>query len=231
MRIDGQTCGGGQSFDADEQRFPAGIYLCRLSEIREIGPKPGAKTTRRDRVTGQEVEVEDTTPRLVFAFEVVEGAYAGKRTVSVVRKVLAPRQAGRNSSRLYDLLRSLGVIDPTQGVDTEDLIGRHYRVVCQTDDQGRAWPESFLPESAPVSPAPPAPPAPPSPAPSSQPAGRWWVMAPGMQAPALMTLDQVRTVITSGEARIGDLQVMPESGGSWAPVTRAIPESQRWVPF
>jgi hypothetical protein len=215
VQIDKATAGGsgGGQFKDEDYQFPTGIYMCRLNEVKEIGPRP---------------DDEKKTPRLVFEFEVADGPYRGKRTTTFVKKNLFPGGGAKNAkpSGLFKLAKSLGVIDPMAGFDTDQFVGKHYQIMCEQNEDGRAWPTSYVPASppgqAPAGPPPrpgAAPPRPGTPAPPR----KFWLIGPGDASEREVTEADIRAAHAAGSLAEGT-QVCPVGGSQWVSPAEAIPD-------
>lgn len=202
MLLNQQTAGGGSQRNDEDYDFPSDIYLMRLDDVVEIPPK---------------ADDERKTPRLVFEFSVVEGPYQGKKCSTFVRKNLFAGAGGRgNASSLYKLLKSLGVADPMAGVDTNQLVGKFWRVGVKNEGN-RAWPDSYYPANSPASgsgsrPAAPPPPPKPTAAPLPEPAddSRWQVWDSHSNSYVTMTGQDVRAYMAQQKCQPSGISLCPE---------------------
>jgi hypothetical protein len=214
MQIDTKTAPGGGQRNPEDSNFPTGIYLSRLVEVADIGPK-------KDDPGG--------AGRLVFEFTVEDGPYKGKTASTFVFKKLYPKPTGRmgKASKLYDLAKSLGVIDPMAGFDTDQFVGKHYQIGVKNEGD-RAWVETVFPVAAPVPQAaaparpngpPPRPGQPPKPAPVAEPKC-WYAPADGGE-PREKTKTEIFELVRAGVINpADDPVVMALDGNEWVAVDK-----------
>ena len=195
---------------ADESRFPTGLYLVRLAEVREVGPS---------------AKFPNGNNRLVFDFEVIDGPYKGKRSAIFVGKSIFRDPNSGKESNLVKLARSMGVLNPEKGFDPDSLIHKHFNAMCEQDTsspEGRTWVRSVIPAGgpAPVAPAG-GPPRPPRPGHGEV---RYWYAGPdGAAEPVLKNESEVRDLILTAEAKPADTLICREGTDAYRPIAELIP--------
>lgn len=197
---------------ADESRFPTGLYLVRLAEVREVGPS---------------AKFPNGNNRLVFDFEVADGPYKGKRSAIFVGKSVFRDPKTGKESNLVKLARSMGVQNPEKGFDPDTLIHKHFNAMCEQDTsspEGRTWVRTVIPAGSPAAPTTPAggPPRPPA-RPASAEVLYWYAGPDGAGEPVAKNESGIRDLILAAEARPAETLVCRDGTQDWKPIAELIP--------